>query len=411
MRDQLILTRALTRALVDVGVDACSDPFGGALPLTPAPFTDPSVLANLLQAHGVTPWPVDERPERIRETAREAPSSNCRNSVLTLDWANSAGADAPASIFVKQPSPDRPTRVFANLIGFWKIECAVCRHLSRQLPIASPRIWAVDERRSRFVIVMEDLATRPSARLFVNRAMLEGIDIELARRCVRTLAKLHAGFEGWPSERREAALPLALHPFLSPSLEPIMLAVNRLAVPRCAERSNGMVGDSEATLAHRAFAHWPALQRAWYGEPWTLVHGDSHIGNFFEVGGELGMLDFQGAHWGRGTRDVAYFLMNSMRADVLAEHERSIVETYCEARAEHGAPLDPETAWHEYRGFSFQTLMTSVVSLGLGSFTDSDAVIDAMLERSVAAVRRLRFADWLDEAIDRDASAHEGLAA
>ena len=40
--------------------------------------------------------------------------------------------------------------------------------------------------------------------------------------------------------------------------------------------------------------------------------------------------------------------------------------------------------------------MTAVVSLGLGSFTDSDAVLQAMLERAVAATRRLRFGAWLD---------------
>ncbi len=409
MHDRIIFARELARALKDVGADACAAPFGGALPLTPEPFTEPRSFDALMRDAGVSPWPADKPPERIRRTPREAPSSNCRNSVLALDWgAGSHDDDRPDSVFVKQPSPDRATRVFANLIGFWKIECAVGKHLSTRLPIDSPTIWAVDERRSRFVIVMEDLAARPGTRLFVNRALTEGIDVELARRCVRTLARLHAGFEGWPAAEREAALPLALHPFLSPSLEPIMLAVNRLAIPRCAARSRGVLTETEAGMAQRALAHWPALQAAWYREPATLCHGDSHIGNFFESRGELGMLDFQGAHWGRGPRDVAYLLVNSMRADVLAQHEKSLVETYCEAREREGAPIDAAEAWHEYRGFSFQTLMTAVVSLGLGSFTDSDAVIDAMLERSVAAVRRLRFAEWLDEAIDRAPTTSEG---
>jgi hypothetical protein len=40
-----------------------------------------------------------------------------------------------------------------------------------------------------------------------------------------------------------------------------------------------------------------------------------------------------------------------------------------------------------------------VVSLGLGSFTDSEDVMRAMLARSVAALHRLRFAEWLDAAI------------
>ena len=108
------------------------------------------------------------------------------------------------------------------------------------------------------------------------------------------------------------------------------------------------------------------------------------------------MIDFQGSHWSKGMRDVQYFLTNSMRPELLAEHERGLVAGYCQERARLGAPLGTDEAWEQYRGFSFQTLMTAVVSLGLGSFTDSDAVMRAMLERSVAAVRRLDFEAWLD---------------
>ena len=50
------------------------------------------------------------------------------------------------------------------------------------------------------------------------------------------------------------------------------------------------------------------------------------------------------------------------------------------------------------------TLMTAVVSRGLGSFTDSDAVMQAMLERSVAATRRLEFGAWLDARLESAAA-------
>jgi hypothetical protein len=40
--------------------------------------------------------------------------------------------------------------------------------------------------------------------------------------------------------------------------------------------------------------------------------------------------------------------------------------------------------------------MTSVVSLGLGTMTDMDEVLAVILQRSVAAIRRTKFADWLD---------------
>jgi thiamine kinase-like enzyme len=394
--------RELARALIEVGEDAVAAPFGRALPLEPEAYTDPARLMQLIGRAGVSPWPSDALPEAVALTPQEAPSSNCRNSVLALRWRAAGAEDGlPRTLFLKQPSGDRATRVFANLIGFWRTECAVCRNLSKLLPIDSPRIFAVDERRSRFVIAMENLRDRPATRLFINRDLLGGIDAALARRCVTTLARLHAGLEGWTAERREAALPLALHPFLSPTLEPIMLAVNRLAIPRCRARADGELGEAEANLAERALEQWPAMQSAWYSGPLTLVHGDSHIGNFFESRGELGMLDFQGAHWGRGTRDVQYLLVNSMEPELLAKHERSLIGHYAEERRRCGAPIEDELAWSEYRGFVFQTLMTAVVSSGLGSFTDSDAVMQAMLRRSVAAIHRLRFDEWLDEAVSR----------
>jgi len=405
LRDTGVFTRQLARAASSVFADALAAPLGGALPLSAEPFTDPARFGSLVDEASTSRWPRGRVPERIRITQQEAPSSNCHNSGLALDWGDDPDAvDLPRSLFLKQPSSDVPTRVFANLIGFWRIECAVCSNLSDQLPIDSPRIHAVDERRSRFFILMENLQARGDVRLFVNRDFVAGIDAELAGRCLRTLAQLHAGFEGWTPEQREAALPIALHPFLSPSLQPIMLAVNRLAITRCQARAGGVFGDAEAALVRRALAHWPLLQRAWYPEPLTLLHGDSHLGNFFEkANGELGMLDFQGAHWGRGPRDVHYLLVNSMHPEVLAVHERALVETYVAERARAGAPIDAELAWQEYRGFSFQTLMTAVVSLGLGSFTDSDEAMRAMLERSVAALTRLDFAEWLDHCIASDA--------
>jgi hypothetical protein len=243
---------------------------------------------------------------------------------------------------------------------------------------------------------MENLHERPDTRLFVNRHLLEGVDPERARRCLRTLARLHAGFAGMEPAERERALPLDLHPFLSPSRAPVMLAINRLAVTPCQERAPETFDAEAVALYRRALAHWDTLAETWYREPLTLVHGDSHLGNFFESGDEMGMLDFQAAHWGHGIRDVQYFLINSMRPEQLAAQERDLVAAYCEERTRLGAPLDPETGFEQYRGLSFQTLMTAVVSRGLGSFTDSDAVMQVMLERSVAATRRLGFEGWLD---------------
>jgi hypothetical protein len=335
-------------------------------------------------------------PDLLELTDQFAPSSNCQNSVLRLSWANPRQGDSlPRTVFVKQPSAELSIRVFANLIGFWRIECAVCCNLSSRMPIETPRIYAVREQRSRFLLVMENLAERPGILLHVNRELVNGVTQAEARRCLGALARLHAGFAHLSESEREQALPRSLHPFRSPSLRPIMLAVNRLAAKPCHDRANDHFDADLLGLFRRALLKWDAMEDAWYRGPLTLVHGDSHWGNFFETPDGIGMLDFQGAHFGAGLRDVQYFLVNSMTVPELAVCERDLVRHYVEIVSDLAAPIPFEEAWEQYRAFSFQTLMTAVVSLGLGSFTDSDEVVRVMLERSTAAVRRLDFEGWL----------------
>lgn len=398
LRNRLTLARQLTRALVDIGLDVAASSLGRALPLSPRELTDRDRFERLLRSGRCGADPLVLEPQAIVPTSFVSPSSNCQNTIFEVSWRDhaSGSADAPKTLFVKQPCADFRTRLFANVIGFWKIECAFCRNLAAAVPIAMPRIHAVAQHRSRFVLVMENLLDRPNTHLFVNRDLLGGVDMAGAKRCLRTLATLHAGFVGMDPEARERSLSLDLHPFLSPSLKPIMLAVNHLAIAPCQNRAPQTFDDECAALYRRALAHWEKLSAAWFQEPLTLIHGDSHLGNFFRTGDEMGMIDFQAAQWSKGIRDVQYFLINSMRTELLAEHERELVAFYAEESTRLGAPLSTEEAWEQYRGFSFQTLMTAVVSLGLGSFTDSDAVIRAMLERAVAANRRLDFATWLD---------------
>ena len=125
--------------------------------------------------------------------------------------------------------------------------------------------------------------------------------------------------------------------------------MNRLAAKPCHRRAPEVFDAEQLALYRRGLDHWKTLARAWYEAPLTLVHGDSHLGNFFESGDEMGMIDFQGAHWSQGIRDVAYFLINSMQAELLAEHERSLVGAYAEEVSRLGAQLSFDAAWDGYR--------------------------------------------------------------
>ena len=99
--------------------------------------------------------------------------------------------------------------------------------------------------------------------------------------------------------------------------------------------------------------------------------------------------------WGKGIRDVQYFLINSMEEELLAENEHALIAHYVAELRRRGVVLSEATAWADYRALSFQTLMTSVVSIGLGTMTDMDEVLRVLLGRSVAAIRPTNFAAWL----------------
>ncbi len=272
--------------------------------------------------------------------------------------------------------------------------------MAAHVPIRVPRVHAVARRGARFVLLLENLRELPGVQLFINRDMAAGTTPERARLCLSTFAELHAAFHGWSEARREALLPVALHPFLPERQRAITRALNAAAIEPTRRAAPDLFSAELAALCRRANARWEALMDFWYRGPLTLVHGDSHLANCFEyatpAGPRMGMLDFQAVHWSKGIRDVQYFLIHSLEPDVLAAHEDALIDHYLAELARFGVVLDPHEAREQYRAFSFQTLMVGVVSLGLGGLTERADTVRTVLRREVAAIERLRFGEWLD---------------
>jgi aminoglycoside phosphotransferase (APT) family kinase protein len=152
-------------------------------------------------------------------------------------------------------------------------------------------------------------------------------------------------------------------------------------------------------LCRLAVEKWDALVDAWFAEPLTLIHGDSHLANCFEIatdaGPKMGLLDFQGLHFGQGIRDVQYHLIDSIEPAQLAACEDALVSDYLAALARHGVSLDAGLARAQYRALSLQTLVVALVSLGLGGLTEREDTVRTVLHRSVAAIERLGVGEWL----------------
>ena len=396
----LLATRSAA-ALGRIGVDRIGEALGTGLPRTRAQLARPEVLGALLREHA-GPAGRDLPPLRaVRLPGVDFESSNCTNFLVELEFEGDA-AELPRTAYVKLPCDEIPTRVFAGALGFWELECLFCARIAQRVSIRVPEVYVVAHRGSRFVLVLENVHELPGAQLFINRDMAAGTTLARAQRVLEMFAELHAGFHDVPAAEREALLPRRFHMQMDPARLAVSRSMQRRAIDACHRSAPDRFDRELVDISVRAVEQKSdALVRLWYGGALTLIHGDSHLGNVFEYatpeGPRMGMLDFQAVQWSKGIRDVQYFLINSLDPALLGEHEEALVDHYLEASARHGVEHDRAETLRLYRAFSFQTLTTAVVAFGLRSLTERDGTLDAVLDRSVAAVRRLDFGGLLGE--------------
>ncbi|MEM1114417.1 MAG: phosphotransferase [Pseudomonadota bacterium] len=372
----------------------------GRLPYKADHVMRPEILSRLINegSLGVLRGPVEL--SAVEQQAVPSVSSNCQNLVLTVEQAEDVGL--PRSLFVKVPMTSALTRWFFSIILSWRLESEFFRHVARDLPLRTPVTYATAWRGGRFYLIQENLREDPAVRLFTNLDMPAGPELVTVHRVLDTFARLHALHYGLPAADRAAILPLDYHPFLSPRLGVVSRSLNLMALAPCMRNCPGAIPSPIEGSYRRTIDNWQALLDHWFEGPLSLLHGDSHLGNVFISGESMGLLDWQAAHWGKGIRDVQYFLINALPAQTLAAHEQDLVRYYVERRAVHGQAIDGEQAWQEYRSFTFHTLMTIVVAIGFGALNgEQDALMREILTRAVAAVERVDYPGWLDAFLAR----------
>ena len=392
--DTATIAWVAAREGVRLAGDALGDLSAGSMPFKARDVSKPAVLSRLINSGLLQPMPEPVEISAVQCQDIPSVSSNCHNLVLTI--AQPGEPTLPRSLFVKLPMESRTTRWFFSIINAWRLESYFFRHMAADVPLRTPVTYATRCQGTRFFLVQENLHEDSSVELFTNPDMKAGPSLELVRRCLDTFARLHACHYGLSASEREAILPLAYHLFLSPTMGLVSRNLNRLALKPCMKKRPGAIPAEVAQAYQLSVKNWDALLEYWFSGPLSLLHGDSHLGNFFVSGDEMGMLDWQATHWGKGIRDVQYFLIDSLPAETLAAHERELVNYYVERRGHYGAAIDPEQTWQEYRSFTYHTLMTIVVSIGFGALNEEqDALMTEILARAVAAIQRVDYPGWL----------------
>ncbi len=390
------LALVAARGAARLAGDALGDMAGRSLPFKPREVCKPMTLTRLINNYSLIPSTTPVRINTVSQQDIPSVSSNCQNLILNVD--HGGDTSLPGSVFVKLPMESLLTRWFFSIINSWQLESYFFRHVAAGLPLRTPITYATHAQGSRFFLIQENLREDPQVKLFTNLDMLKGPSLELTRRCLDSFARLHAQHYDLTADQRAAILPLDFHPFLSPGMGLVSRSLNKLALKPCMKKCPGEIPVAVADAYKTSVQHWDKLLAYWFDGQLSLLHGDSHLGNFFVNGDEMGMLDWQAVHWGKGIRDVQYFLIDSLPAATLATHEREFVDYYVERRSHYGTPIDPEETWQEYRSFTYHTLMTIVVSIGFGALNEQqDALMAEILKRSVCAVQRVDYIGWLED--------------
>jgi len=126
----------------------------------------------------------------------------------------------------------------------------------------------------------------------------------------------------------------------------------------------------------------PALDRAWEALPFTLVHGDCHMGNTYakDLGSAdsgAGLYDWQNIHKMNGLRDVAYYTIQALSPESRRTHERALLETYLDALAENGAGTAAPSyteAFDTYRMLAFDGWLAAYTTLAIGGLQEQAAM-------------------------------------
>jgi hypothetical protein len=243
-----------------------------------------------------------------------------RRARLALTYSAGSG---PATVFAKAVDPEHAELV-ALTSGLYHEPRLFTSDV--ELPLDHPTVYTalIDEDRSDFVMIMEDVVSRGAD----PRDSTRPLTIAQAGDGVRGLARMHSQFWG----DRVTANP-ALHwlePFVA--FEGMQYAPLDIAHERLADT---VPSEITAMSGTELFVDiWARYIGTLTRSPQTLLHGDPHIGNTYVLPDDgVGFLDWQMARRGNWSLDLGYFVQGALTIEDRRRGERDLLDQYRDALA------------------------------------------------------------------------------
>jgi thiamine kinase-like enzyme len=264
--------------------------------------------------------------------------------VFDLDYAPNS-PPLPKRVVIKVSRDERPPHaLYDTEVGFY---AKIRPTLDLETPFGMG--GAFDRETGAFGLILDDLRLRDVT--FMNVLIDQPIDN--IRAILDTLAKLHGEF--WLSPRFGSDLSwVETHAkgekydmFNTPDRLPKIIAglVKNIQFKREMVQRLGVTADD-------LFRQTRAVQRRQSTLPYTLVHGDMHVGNTYSLPtGGGGLVDWQLMVRGFFMHDVCYYLATSMSVEMRRRHERELLAYYLEKLKQAGVKDAPDfdSTWMEYR--------------------------------------------------------------
>jgi hypothetical protein len=312
---------------------------------------------------------------------------------LAIEYVSGGRPDgAPSSVFVKVRPPGLTEQLFGKILALGPNEVGFYRDLQPIIPIRVPECYGAFEGKSgEFALLLEDLEAK-GARF---RTIADPVTLEEARDVVEALARLHSAF--WAPPPITDRFPWLQTVSRNPNAAIERFVCHRAHRPTL-RRYSALLPESVRRGAARINKERRALERYWGDGPLTLIHGDSHVGNMYFVGGEAGFFDWQVLRYHQGIRDVAYFVILSLDTGFRRAHERDLVELYVRRLREDGVlstDVDPDQTWERYRSFALYAYLATSVTAAMSDLQPAD-IAELGLKRAATAVDDLESLRLLD---------------
>jgi hypothetical protein len=266
------------------------------------------------------------------------------------------GPSGPPSVFVKLPPFDAAQRELVAQTDMGRREARFYAGPAAETPLPTPRAYfaAHGERPTEYVMVLEDLQAKGCT--FTTR--LQPLAEDQAEQLIAGLARLHAHF--WDDPRFGHELS-----WINPAMRG---ALGARLIDRARSQFSGDFPPVFDELCRLYVEHHRAICEIWDLGERTLIHGDTHAGNQFADGGNVGLYDWAVISQSPGIRDVSIYLGNSCPTEIRRREQVRWLGSYHQILVDAGVDPPPlEVLWDRYRRVVLYAWIAATTTASMGS--------------------------------------------